>query len=118
MYTYYMYLFRIKPQFTNHYRDFDSDGNETLAESKPMHVQRALQEALHFATPRTAQRCLGREFTAAVITSCTRRWEIALQAAAGFSRNLGKSKLLEGEKLILIHLLQTCMIFWNLYIYI
>ena len=57
-----------------------------------MHVQRTLQEALHFATPRTAQRCLGREFTAAVITSCTRRWEIALQASAGFSRNLGKTE--------------------------
>ena len=47
-YIYDMYLFRIKPQFTNHSsRDFDSDGNETLAETKPVHVQRALQEALH-----------------------------------------------------------------------
>ena len=41
-----------------------------------------------FGKPRTAQRCLGREFTAAVITSCTRRWEIALQAAGGLFKEV------------------------------
>lgn len=80
----YIYVFRIKPQFTNHSsRDFDSDGNETLAETETCACPTCTSRGTSFGKPRTAQRCLGREFTAAVITSCTRRWEIALQAAGG-----------------------------------
>ena len=82
--TYIIYIFRIKPQFTNHSsRDFDSDGNETLAETETCACSTCTSRSTSFAKPRTAQRCLGREFTAAVITSCTRRWEIALQAPGG-----------------------------------
>lgn len=84
-----MYLFRIKPQFTNHSsRDFDSDGNETLAETETRACSTCTSRGTSFAKPRTAQRCLGREFTAAVITSCTRRWEIALQAAGGLFKEV------------------------------